>query len=334
MAKMDREKFEDVLTALGESEMQLLRMMIDMPEDAILTTDTDILIARLLASDGLLDIDGNNKVTVPEDTRAAFREVWSDETMLRWRKRNWMYKCLEAARYLYGVMSWDSLKDMYALRYPDADMEEIRSLFETTPDFYRSFNEIGDRLVLNGYEQDDYYIFLEKEIQGNTPYYVPTREEIEELFDRGCLISGEAHQKMKAFITENFTCDDATAEIRLHDLYEAINNRSRLADIADRFASEHGCSFSSDEIQVRFIEQLMEMSRECRVRDNRGHDWYEMAGIMALRNNGGAGSSGTASASSKKSSGQVRRVKIGRNDPCPCGSGKKYKNCCLNRNLS
>ena len=24
-------------------------------------------------------------------------------------------------------------------------------------------------------------------------------------------------------------------------------------------------------------------------------------------------------------------AKIGRNDPCPCGSGKKYKHCCLNR---
>ncbi len=23
--------------------------------------------------------------------------------------------------------------------------------------------------------------------------------------------------------------------------------------------------------------------------------------------------------------------KIGRNDPCPCGSGKKYKNCCMNK---
>jgi hypothetical protein len=23
--------------------------------------------------------------------------------------------------------------------------------------------------------------------------------------------------------------------------------------------------------------------------------------------------------------------KIGRNDPCPCGSGKKYKKCCLKR---
>ncbi len=24
-----------------------------------------------------------------------------------------------------------------------------------------------------------------------------------------------------------------------------------------------------------------------------------------------------------------RALKVGRNDPCPCGSGKKYKDCCL-----
>jgi preprotein translocase subunit SecA len=24
----------------------------------------------------------------------------------------------------------------------------------------------------------------------------------------------------------------------------------------------------------------------------------------------------------------VAKLKIGRNDPCPCGSGKKYKKCC------
>ena len=24
-------------------------------------------------------------------------------------------------------------------------------------------------------------------------------------------------------------------------------------------------------------------------------------------------------------------MKIGRNQPCPCGSGKKYKKCCLNK---
>jgi len=27
----------------------------------------------------------------------------------------------------------------------------------------------------------------------------------------------------------------------------------------------------------------------------------------------------------------VKAKKIGRNDPCPCGSGKKYKQCCINK---
>lgn len=27
----------------------------------------------------------------------------------------------------------------------------------------------------------------------------------------------------------------------------------------------------------------------------------------------------------------MRKEKVGRNDPCPCGSGKKYKHCCLPR---
>ena len=30
---------------------------------------------------------------------------------------------------------------------------------------------------------------------------------------------------------------------------------------------------------------------------------------------------------------QFHPPKIGRNDPCPCGSGKKYKNCCLRKSI-
>ena len=29
---------------------------------------------------------------------------------------------------------------------------------------------------------------------------------------------------------------------------------------------------------------------------------------------------------------QIKRKKVGRNDPCPCGSGKKFKKCCLDKN--
>ena len=31
----------------------------------------------------------------------------------------------------------------------------------------------------------------------------------------------------------------------------------------------------------------------------------------------------------RKLAGPIKSQKIGRNDPCPCGSGKKYKKCCM-----
>lgn len=320
----DKNTFLDTLTALDEGEMQLLRIMLERPEGAILTVETDIMIARVLADYGLLQLEDGNKVVVPASVREAFNDSWSDEVMLRWRKRNWMYKCIEAAKYLYGVMTWDTLKDLFAIRYPHAQPDEIRELFDSTPDFYQWFSDIDGRLVLNGYEQDDYYKYLENQIQGDTPFYIPAREEVEELYNRGSLLSREAHEKLKTFIDETFGCGEYTAELKIHELYEAINNRVRLNDAADQFSSSSegdiSFAFPSDEIHVKFIQMLMDMSRECRVRDNRGHDWYEMTAIMAARNRSGEDKNARKT--------PVKRIKIGRNEPCPCGSGKKYKNCC------
>lgn len=28
-----------------------------------------------------------------------------------------------------------------------------------------------------------------------------------------------------------------------------------------------------------------------------------------------------------------KTIDIGRNEPCPCGSGKKYKHCCMNKDI-
>jgi preprotein translocase subunit SecA len=45
------------------------------------------------------------------------------------------------------------------------------------------------------------------------------------------------------------------------------------------------------------------------------------------------GTSGTADKTVKQQ--PVRNTsKVGPNDPCPCGSGKKYKQCCRNKDIS
>ena len=313
--------FEDRLTSLGESEMAMFRFLLDRPAGVILTVETDKMLAQLLEREGLVLCEDGDKVIIPQEVREAYDEVRSDELILKWRKRNWMYKCIEAGKYLYGVMSYDALRDLFALRYPNADMTEIMELFDSTPLYYQWFTERDGRLVLNGFEKDDYYKFLEQQVQGDLPYYVPSVEEVEELYDQGSLISRESHQKLKKFIEENFGCDSDTASLKIRDLYETVNNHMRINDAVESFVTDTGFEFPSDEIRYKFTELYIEMSRDCRIRDNRGHDYYEMVALMSLKNGGGAGST-------KKNSTQVRRVKIGRNDPCPCGSGKKYKNCC------
>lgn len=337
--EMDHELLIDKLTALEESEMQLFRFLKDRPAGAILTADTDIMLAQLLRNAGLAEFDDKTaKALVPASIRDAYRDVWSDELTLRWRKRGWMYKCIEAGKYLYGVMTWDVLQKLFALRYPHAGMDEIRELFEKTPEPLQWFTERNGRLVLNGFERDGYDEYLENEIQKDIPFYIPSKEEVEELYEQGCLISRESHSKLQGFIAEKFDCGTDIAALKIHDLYEMVNNRVRVDDAAEAFAAgkEGGndFSFKSDEIQFRFVEFFIEMSRECRIRDNRGHDYYEMVGIMALRNADGGSAGGRGSndsASSGKAGAQktiVKPAKIGRNEPCPCGSGKKYKNCC------
>ena len=327
--------FEDRLTALGESEMAMFRFLLERPAGVILTVETDKILAQLLEREGFALCEPGDKVMIPEEVRKTYEEVRSDELILRWRKRNWMYKCIEAGKYLYGVMTYDALKDLFALRYPNADIAEIMDIFDSTPLYYQWFTERGGKLVLNGFEKDDYYKYLEQQVQGDLPFYVPTVEEVEELYEQGSLISRGSHQKLKEFIEETFGCDPDIAALKVHDLYETVNNHMRVNDAVEAFI--HGGSdpeaeaagsfeFKSDEERFRFTELYIEMSRDCRIRDNRGHDYYEMVAIMSAKDR--ASANGAGGGASAKNSAQIRRVKIGRNDPCPCGSGKKYKNCC------
>lgn len=306
--------------------MAMFRFLLDKPAGVILTVETDKILAQLLEREGLVLCEPGDKVIVPEEVRRTYEEVRSDELTLRWRKRNWMYKCIEAGRYLYGVMTYEALRNLFALRYPDADMAEIMELFDSTPLYNQWFTERDGKLVLNGFEKNDYYKYLDQQVQGDIPFYVPTIGEVEELYDQGSLISRESHMKLKDFMEENLGLDPDTASIKLHDLYETVNNHMRVNDAIEAFAAggEGGpvIEFPSDEIRFKFTELYIEMSRECRVRDNRGHDYYEMVAIMSLK------SRGNSTGSPAKSGTQVKRAKIGRNDPCPCGSGKKYKNCC------
>ncbi len=77
-------------------------------------------------------------------------------------------------------------------------------------------------------------------------------------------------------------------------------------------ALQDGVDIGDDAALDRYVEEYNERS----LRSTAGTGGTDVTG--GTGRTGGKGGTG----------GAVRRNKVGRNDPCPCGSGKKYKKCC------
>ena len=61
------------------------------------------------------------------------------------------------------------------------------------------------------------------------------------------------------------------------------------------------------------------------VRTGKIHSAESMAALMALA---GSLPSGLVPMELPPTARQLRRMRVGKYDPCPCGSGKKFKFCC------
>lgn len=91
-----------------------------------------------------------------------------------------------------------------------------------------------------------------------------------------------------------------------------------------------------DEKQVNEVLQLvMNLANNTKIRENNGHTPNEMFGKYEKPHLRPLPEGGFPDMMNDKPYLKVipggKSQKIGRNDPCPCGSGKKYKKCCLGK---
>ena len=81
-------------------------------------------------------------------------------------------------------------------------------------------------------------------------------------------------------------------------------------EILDQFLSSSGENFSTDE-RVIIFDVIDKFTKNIPLWKHKGY---------------------TKKAMSESNSNKINRNTVGRNDPCPCGSGKKYKKCCGRNN--
>jgi len=104
--------------------------------------------------------------------------------------------------------------------------------------------------------------------------------------------------------------NDGYWEIRDYMIYGS--GISELGPILDKY----NLHFSDEKQLEKFIELIMLAKNNTRIWENNGHTPLELHEILSKRDENIIDFPTT------------KKEKIGRNDPCPCGSGKKYKKCC------
>jgi len=104
-----------------------------------------------------------------------------------------------------------------------------------------------------------------------------------------------------------------------------LQNLSYVYEQQEKYGQTHDCLK-----EARDIFSQMRMTSEIEAIEQRMVGLDERAGnsLDRMRAELFPGLSGDDDNSSKKKGKQLKKTKIGRNDPCPCGSGKKYKFCC------
>ena len=351
------EAIRNRLIQLEDSEMELFRLTAECEFGRVPETDEEEMTADDLVNELLAVPLRDDRLFITDIIRNVYEEADKDALETERQKSVWMYKCLEIARDFYGVMDWDVLGQLFARRFKGVGRDELKEVFRRTPEMYNDFEEVGDKLVLSYFIEDDYYIFLEGTIQKDKPFYIPSRQEIEEFWDKGCLLSSISHQAMYRYLLKTFGCSRREAELKVMEIYHAINNQLRLQEVIDilqDMAPDEGDDFvfGSQKDAEEFIKCYKEMHNHSHVMGNRGyppHDLFNaMGGVRSLPGDMIISPRGPEAAAMLDGSREElakrgikideeridsmlageKRKKTGRNDPCPCGSGKKYKNCC------
>jgi HEAT repeat protein len=116
-----------------------------------------------------------------------------------------------------------------------------------------------------------------------------------------------------------------------------IGNRQGIKKLQDVYANENDAGYIGDTLEclskihrvdIPEIPDIIERRKERDARQKaRMKELNDLVKYYDIQNKeGGTENTGSVVPFKRKS------VKIGRNQPCPCGSGKKYKKCCLNKN--
>lgn len=217
-------------------------------------------------------------------------------------------------------------------------------IFMETPEAKRWFrlNE-KDEVILIGFEDEQVLRNLKK-LQKKKEVYCPTPQEVKALSRKGYLPFDRHMKKLQAFLINSLGEFSEDAKLACGEIQSIIRIGGDMQEIMDYV--QDFLDMGNKDLQ-RFVPLLQNVWNHTRMISNCGHTPEEMLSDEE-RNTARAVKRAIASRQTQPGNWDINDIletadgkiidfpapkqkKIYRNDPCPCGSGKKYKNCCGKR---
>lgn len=363
---MDR--IEERFLLLGERKLELLQQFSngEFGADEMTLDEAEfyMTVYPIAVRMGLLySFNGEEAVstTLPFEAKQSLDDVLSNFNQVRKQYHSeivlWeqIEEILEAGVHLYGALTTGDVMDLWEIRHADPERTTeqtfafLRYLFEKLPllvikngYYFIKKYVIASTQFVDGEEVENFYYYRSNKMNGD--YYEPTKQEIkyyaQHSFDRETLV----YKRLKQFI-EKITGD---TEMVMELIESSILMGDELSNLMDEIAMLELIQFDTEKQVEKFVELYVPLHNNSRLWENGGYTPTEM---VAQATDGLDIPQGfnpfdlsqddqeqdniiplASYQENKNEKQQPKRVdKVGRNDPCPCGSGKKHKKCCMNK---
>ena len=246
---------------------------------------------------------------VPDEIKEIYRQTISDDFLHAKALADLIHQYAQAAVNLYGAISQEELVRIFNTQNKlQTNIDTNFAVFRRHIGLDADYCLWEDYIVHNDLEENDFEgarnLIWDA---GDKPRYIPAKAEFlryanwayyensKQLIDLSrfllgkCGVANEQINQLMFDFQWNFAQEEST---QAHfDLLE-----------------ENGIILPSNQVD-EFVRHIVECANHTRLWVNKGHTPNELARFY-------------------RSPVRQKAPKIGRNDPCPCGSGKKYKKCC------
>ncbi|HHX70503.1 MAG TPA: zinc chelation protein SecC [Gallicola sp.] len=260
----------------------------------------------------------NQKVLfMPIELINAFNEL--DITVLEktiTRNTEWI-NITQGMMYYYGTLdAWRVIKNVEKLTKCKVDISEFVSVISFAIDYYRQiqFTDHGykDKRVL-----DDRALIKEHNLKPDIDYYPFSKNQLINA-GKGYYINDTPEMKaFIAFLQNSYDLSENDVNKIALDLTKMINTNSETMQMVEYMQSMFEIpSFQYLQVLTSKLMELYNNTRQWAIKGHTPNELFqeEKEYLKPLP-------SGPLNIPKSNK-------KVGRNEPCPCGSGKKYKKCC------